>query len=123
MVAAKERLRVIEKILLFRQIDSNLTVRTGRRPAVKSENDMMNGIHPVISFDLAKLAAQEQTIRLNRAMLIAEANRGHERRFGIVRSIRANFGGAIINVGQRVRGERLERVDATPSTTSLRIAR
>jgi hypothetical protein len=107
----------------FRQTDSNLTVRPGHRPAVKLEYDMMNGIHPAISFDLAKLAAHEQTIRLNRAMLIAEANRGNERRFGFVRSIRANFGGAIINVGQRVRGERHEGVELAPSTTTLRMAR
>lgn len=123
MVSAKERQHVNVTGHQFRQTDSNLTVRPGRRPAVKLEHDMMNGIHPVISFDLAKLAAREQTIRINQAMLIAEANRGRERRFGIVRSIRANFGGAIITIGQRVRGERLERVDAAPSTTTLRMAR
>jgi hypothetical protein len=84
---------------------------------------MINGIHPAMSFDLAKLAAREQMIRLNQASLIAEANRGNERRFGIVRSIRANVGGAIVNVGQRVRGERGEALEAAPSVTTLRMAR
>jgi hypothetical protein len=104
-------------------MDLELDTRRGRRPAQKWETDMLNGIHPAMSFDLAKLASREQAQRLSQASLIAEANRGAERRFGIVRSIRANFGGAMITVGQRVRGERAEVIEAAPSTTTLRMAR
>lgn len=84
---------------------------------------MINGIHPAISYDLAQLASREQAIRLSKAYLIAEANRGSVRRFGVVRSIRASFGGAMIAVGQRVRGERVEIADASPSAATLRMAR
>lgn len=84
---------------------------------------MFTGVHPAMSFDLAKLASHEQALRLNKARLIAEANHGSGQRASVIRSIRATFGGAMIAVGHRVRGERGECVETSPSAAALRIAR
>lgn len=84
---------------------------------------MMNGIHAGMSFELAKIASHEQMVRINRAMLIAEARRGSEQQFGISRSIRAHFGRIIIDLGRRISGERLECPEPLPSPSTLRMAR
>lgn len=83
----------------------------------------MNGMHPLFSFDLAKLARDDEMRRARRSMLIHEAQAGQKRNASIVRSVRRAFGGAIISVGQRIHGERREILDVSPSPAELRMAR
>jgi len=106
------------------RFDQNLTVRPGRWPALKMEYSIMNGNHPQLAFDLAKIARNEKIARANQARLISEAKCGREKRIGIVAVSRRIFGGAIINLGQAVHGGRVEQVDASAvSTATLRMAR
>jgi hypothetical protein len=105
---------------LVRPAEQNLTVRAGRRPALDMEQSMMNGN---LVFDLAKLARNEQLARVNRAMLIREARGGQNVQISLMGSVRRVFGGAIISLGQRVRGERRKASDVAPSSVTLRMAR
>ena len=84
----------------------------------------MNGNHPQMAFDLAKLARQDEMRRANRKRLLNEAKQGRTEQSGIVSASRRIFGGAIISLGQAVRGGRVETVEApTVSTATLRMAR
>ena len=88
------------------------------------ESPAVNGNHPQLAFDLAKLTRQDEMRRANKQRLIAEAKQGRVERIGIVTTSRRVFGGAIISLGQSVRGERLEPAEApSVSTATLRMAR
>jgi hypothetical protein len=88
------------------------------------ETPIMNGNHSQYVFDLAKLNRDESMRVANRQRLVNEAKSGRTRSAGIVAGTRRVFGGAIISLGQAVRGERLEAADAAQvSTTTLRMAR
>ena len=84
----------------------------------------MTGNHPLLAFDLCKLARQDEMRRANMQRLVAEAKEGRSPRPGIVTTSRRVFGGAIINLGQAVRGERLDQIEVPAvSTATLRMAR
>jgi hypothetical protein len=84
----------------------------------------MNGNHYQYSFDLAKLRREDQMRSASKRQLINEARDGGVRNAGIVAGTRRVFGGAIISLGQAVRGERLEVIEAAQvSTSTLRMAR
>ena len=81
--------------------------------------------HPSILFDLVKVAQREQLERLNRSLMIAEANRGHNRRTGFVSSARRAFGASVIGIGNRIHGERVQaqNLNESAGAGSLKIAR
>jgi hypothetical protein len=84
----------------------------------------MTGNHPLLAFDLCKLARQDEMRRANKQRLVAEAKEGRGPRAGMVTASRRIFGGAIINLGQAVHGERLEQIEGPAvSTATLRMAR
>jgi hypothetical protein len=88
------------------------------------ETPIMNGNHSQFAFDLAKLHRDESMRVANRQRLVAEAKSGRTRSVGIVAGTRRVFGGAIISLGQAVRGGRSEVADAAQvSTATLRMAR
>jgi hypothetical protein len=84
----------------------------------------VTGNHPLLAFDLCKLAREDEMRRANKQRLLAEAKRGRGERTGIVSTSRRIFGGAIITLGQAVRGERLEQIEVPAvSTAALRMVR
>jgi len=77
-----------------------------------------------LAFDLCKLAREDEMRRANKQRLLAEAKQGRGERTGIVTTSRRIFGGAIITLGQAVRGERLEQIEVPAvSTATLRMVR
>jgi len=84
----------------------------------------MVGNHPQLAFDLYKLALQDEMRRANKQRLLAEAKEARGPRTSMVITGRRIFGGAIINLGQAVRGERLDQIEVPAvSTATLRMAR
>ncbi len=81
--------------------------------------------HPSILYDLVKIAQREQSARLVRSMMIAEANRGHIRGSGFVSSARRAFGAGVIGIGNWIHGGHAEVMDLNEAvgTGSVRIAR
>lgn len=85
----------------------------------------MIGHHPSIIFDISKFSQREQNERLIRAAMIAEANRGHNRRSGSVITLRRALGAVLIGAGNWILGEPAKRVDLQESagSASLKLAR
>jgi hypothetical protein len=80
----------------------------------------MYGVHPTLSFGLAKLARTEQLQRAERARMLHAAGNGAERRPGIVAAIRVVFGGGMIALGQWIHGGYPEQAEGA---AALRMAR
>jgi hypothetical protein len=88
------------------------------------EQKVMTWCHSQLTIDLAKLAREDKMRSASKRQLILEAKEARPKGAGIVAGTRRIFGGAIISLGQAVRGERLEAADAAPvSNVSLRMAR
>jgi hypothetical protein len=86
----------------------------------------MFGNYPSLLFDLSQIAQRERAERLNRSMMIAEARRGREPRFGLFCSVRRSFGAGIIGLGNWIRGERVEiaaDLDDCAAIGSVKMAR
>lgn len=84
----------------------------------------MYGYQPQLTIDLARLEREDTMRRASQRQLALEAKAMKPKRAGVIAGSRRLFGGAIISLGQAVRGERLEAAEAaTVNAATLRLAR